>query len=305
VGGFRWRPADGAVIGVVAGAFVFAIVTSLSSPDPSQAQQAEPSPSMHANEDLEPTSTVVDRLAPTSSTTTSTELAEQLVDDTAATQTSPGSSPQDSPVAAPPATSAPAPAPAPSPPTGSATEQLLGALQIAAESPRSGYDRDLFNHWVTGANGCSVRELVLINESSTHAQVDPAGCRVIAGDWVSPYDGVATDRPEDLHIDHVVALAEAWDSGASGWDAARRETFANDLSYPGSLIAVTSSTNLSKSDSDPAHWRPPSEGAWCQYATDWTNTKARWGLTADNAEVAALRDMLGTCPSGQPQPAVR
>ncbi len=59
---------------------------------------------------------------------------------------------------------------------------------------------------------------------------------------------------------------------------------------------VTASSNRSKSDEDPAEWRPPRRGAWCQFATDWVTVKVRWDLSADAAEVAALREMLSGCP---------
>jgi hypothetical protein len=119
----------------------------------------------------------------------------------------------------------------------------------------------------------------------------------LAGDWFSVYDGVTVEDPSELDIDHVVALGEAWDSGAAGWDAARREAFANDLDHPAALIAVTASSNRSKSDDDPAEWKPPRREAWCQFARDWTSTKIAWDLTADQAEVDGLRSMLTGCPA--------
>jgi hypothetical protein len=59
--------------------------------------------------------------------------------------------------------------------------------------------------------------------------------RASCGGWLSLYDSYSTDGPDELEIDHVVALAETWDSGADSWDAARREAFANDLEHPGAL----------------------------------------------------------------------
>ena len=173
---------------------------------------------------------------------------------------------------------------------------MLDRLRVAPEASRAGYSRDLFRHWVDAdGDRCDTREEVLIFESRTPAQVDPYGCKVLAGDWFSAYDGVTTDQPGDFDIDHVVALAEAWDSGAAGWDAARRQAFANDLDEPAALIAVTASSNRSKSDEDPAEWKPPRREAWCAFATDWTTVKVKWDLTADQAEVATLREMLKTC----------
>ena len=98
---------------------------------------------------------------------------------------------------------------------------------------------------------------MLIRDSLTPAQVDFVGCAVIAGDWLSVYDGVTWSDPAELEIDHVVALKEAWDSGAWGWTPERRSAFGNDLEDPRSLRAVTGSVNQAKSDKDPSNWIPP------------------------------------------------
>lgn len=186
------------------------------------------------------------------------------------------------------------------PPSGGAAA-LLGALQVAPEGPRAGYRRELFELGsASDANhdGCDSRQEVLIAESVTPAQVGP-GCSV-TGQWMSVYDGVTVTVSSQLDIDHLVALAEAWDSGASTWDPARRADYANDLGYPGSLIAVSASSNRSKGDRDPAEWLPPRREAWCQFAVDWISVKVRWGLTADQKEVAALGTALDTCTTAVP-----
>lgn len=173
---------------------------------------------------------------------------------------------------------------------------LLARLRVAPEGPRQGYAREFFKQWIDADHDrCDTREEVLIAESETPAQVDPYGCKVIAGNWTSRYDGLTFDDPSELDIDHVVALAEAWDSGASGWDAARRQAFANDLDHPEALIAVSASSNRSKGDLDPAQWKPFRDTTWCQFARDWTSVKVTWDLTADPGEVADLRVMFGTC----------
>lgn len=106
--------------------------------------------------------------------------------------------------------------------------------------------------------------------------------------------------PRELDVDHVVALAEAWDSGADGWDASRRQAFANDIDFAGSLVAVTTTANRSKGGQDPAEWQPPRREAWCSFATDWATVKVRWGLSADAAEVRALEALLRSCPGTGP-----
>ncbi|HEV7534824.1 MAG TPA: lamin tail domain-containing protein, partial [Acidimicrobiia bacterium] len=178
----------------------------------------------------------------------------------------------------------------------------LAGLRVAAEGPRTGYDRNLFGNWIDADHDrCDTREEVLQAQSTTPPQTDYSGtaCKVMAGDWMSLYDGaVLTDRTE-VEIDHVVALAEAWDSGASAWDATRRHAFANDLAHP-ELLAVSSSTNHAKGDLDPAQWSPPRAAAQCAFASDTAAVKVAWNLSADPAEVAALRRMLATCPGGSP-----
>jgi hypothetical protein len=179
--------------------------------------------------------------------------------------------------------------------SGDPTTTLAG-LRVAPEGPRTGYSRDLFPHWVDAdGDRCDTREEVLIAESRSTAQVDPFGCKVVAGDWVSLYDGLTFANPSDLDVDHVVALGEAWDSGASGWDLARRRAYANDLDHAQALRAVSASSNRSKGDLDPAQWKPSREPAWCEYARDWVTVKVAWDLTADEDEVADLRVMLRTC----------
>lgn len=158
------------------------------------------------------------------------------------------------------------------------------------------YHRDRFGSWVDAdGDGCDTRAEVLIAESRVRAQVDPAGCRVVAGDWLSAYDGYSTTDPSELEIDHVVPLAEAWRSGAWAWGPARRVAFANDLDEPRALAAVTAAANQAKRDRDPAAWQPSNRDAWCDYADAWVAVKLRWGLTADEAEVQALRSMLAGC----------
>jgi hypothetical protein len=81
-----------------------------------------------------------------------------------------------------------------------------------------------------------------------------------------------------LEIDHVVALKESWDSGAYAWDDARRTAFGNDLTDRRTLVAVTSSANQSKGDSDPSNWLPPLISDHCPFIGSWIAIKARWGV---------------------------
>ncbi|KPI02412.1 protein of unknown function DUF1524 RloF [Actinobacteria bacterium OV450] len=113
--------------------------------------------------------------------------------------------------------------------------------------------------------------------------------------WWSYYDDTTVTNASSLDIDHMVPLAEAWDSGASSWTAQRREAYANDQGQLSSLVAVTARSNRSKADQDPAEWLPPVSDALCRFGAEWTATKLRWGLTADAAERERLLDIAAGC----------
>ncbi|MFD5786846.1 HNH endonuclease family protein [Streptomyces sp. NPDC127037] len=167
-------------------------------------------------------------------------------------------------------------------------------IPVAAEK-RTGYERDSFKHWVDeDEDGCSTRQEVLIAEAVT-APEQGARCALSGGSWRSYYDEVEVTDARKLDIDHMVPLAEAFDSGAYDWTPERRQAYANDLSAERSLVAVTAKTNRSKADKDPAAWMPPSDSATCTYLVDWTATKLRWGLTADEAEQKALLERAEPC----------
>ncbi len=174
------------------------------------------------------------------------------------------------------------------------TGDPLRGLTIAPEQS-SGYDRDLFRHWIDAdRDGCDTRREVLIAESLTPVRVG-SGCSLTGGRWFSAYDGVETTDASTFDIDHVVALKEAWDSGANSWTAERREAFANDLGNSFALIAVSASSNRSKSDKDPADWLPTRSSYKCTYVNDWIRVKKAWSLSVDQAEYDALARVLATC----------
>jgi hypothetical protein len=171
---------------------------------------------------------------------------------------------------------------------------LIADLPVASEI-RTGYNRDLFPHWIDAdGDGCNTRYEVLIAESTTTPTVG-SGCTLTRTRWVSYYDGATWTAPADVDIDHVVALAEAWDSGARTWTTSVRQAFANDLGDSRSLIAVTDNVNQSKGDKDPAEWTPPLTSARCRFIGEWAAVKTRWGLTVDSAEKSALTSYASSC----------
>lgn len=174
------------------------------------------------------------------------------------------------------------------------TENALGVLEriVVQNEHRGGYDRALFPHWLDlDGNGCSARVDVLRRDSIRPVGAD---CSTAGGEWVSAYDGLTSGDPAAFEIDHVVALKEAWDSGAWAWPASRRAAFANDLSDPRTLRAVSSAANGAKRDADPSNWLPRLDR--CRFLGDWVAIKARWGLSADQSEWGRIRNLLnGEC----------
>ncbi|MEU9575590.1 HNH endonuclease family protein [Streptomyces massasporeus] len=175
--------------------------------------------------------------------------------------------------------------------------EAIARLPLATES-RDGYTREAFKHWTAGddpTDGCTTRNEVLITEAVEAPAVGPR-CWLTGGTWHSYYDQTTVSSASGLDIDHMVPLAEAWDSGASAWTAQRREAYANDQGQEASLVAVTARSNRSKADQDPAQWMPPAGDVHCRYAAEWTATKLRWNLTSDATEQAALNDLATACP---------
>lgn len=158
-----------------------------------------------------------------------------------------------------------------------------------------GYQRDYFNAWIDAdSDGCDTRAEVLMMESAT-AVTTRGSCTVASGAWYSAYDDFSTTEAQSLDIDHFVPLNEAWISGADKWDAATRVQFGNDLGYGPSLLAVSASSNRSKSDHDPAEWMPVNRDYYCDYVATWISVKWRWGLSVDSLERLALNAVLEQC----------
>ncbi len=175
----------------------------------------------------------------------------------------------------------------------------LEALPVRAEQ-RSGYDRDLFDHWVDAdGDRCDARREVLIAEAVVVPRVG-SSCSLSGGQWYSVYDGATeTGTGSGFDVDHLVPLAEAWDSGAYGWDSDTRRRYANDLGYEHSLVAVSASSNRQKGASDPAEWLPVDTSVRCWYVEAWIAVKTRWELSVDTTELQALRQLISQCDDSQ------
>ena len=184
-------------------------------------------------------------------------------------------------------------------PAAAYAEQYSAPLQTAvadlsvATEVRTGYDRALFQHWIDAdGDGCSTRNEVLLAEADDPPTVSGT-CTLSGGRWFSYYDRVSWTNTSDLDIDHMVPLAEAWDSGARTWTSTVRRDFANDLGDYRSLVAVTDNVNQAKGDQDPGTWLPQYDQ--CRYLREFVAVKHRWRLTVDSAEKSAMTSLASSC----------
>ncbi|MCX4810756.1 HNH endonuclease family protein [Streptomyces sp. NBC_01239] len=179
----------------------------------------------------------------------------------------------------------------PTPVSAATARTYLASLTVATEV-RTGYERDLFPTWDTISGTCNTREWILKRDGTN--VVTNSACTATSGSWYSPYDGATWTAASDVDIDHLVPLAEAWDSGARNWSTAQRESFANDVTRP-QLLAVTDNVNQSKGDQDPATWMPSLTSYRCTYVRAWVQVKYYYNLSVDSAEKTALTNYLASC----------
>lgn len=153
------------------------------------------------------------------------------------------------------------------------------------------YVRRDYGGWIDADRDCQdTRQEVLIAESTVPVTFKTdRGCKVALGRWEAPFSARVFTDPSKLDIDHLVPLAEAHRSGAWKWNKAKKKAYANDLSYPYHLIAVSARENRRKGDRDPKAYMPPNIWFVCRYQVEWINVKQRWGLTVDKEELAALQ----------------
>ncbi|SEC98428.1 Protein of unknown function [Nocardioides exalbidus] len=178
--------------------------------------------------------------------------------------------------------------------------QLLGSIEVKGRAPMTDYGRDRFGQaWLDAdRNGCDTRNDVL-RDHLTDLVLEPGtgDCVVTSGTLDDPYtaatihfvrgDGTLVD------IDHVVALGNAWATGAAAWDVRQRAAFAND---PMNLLPVDASANRQKGDGDAATWLPPNKAFRCAYVARQVGVKAKYGLWLTPPERAAVERVLATCP---------
>jgi hypothetical protein len=187
--------------------------------------------------------------------------------------------------------------------TGGAALAAADSLTVKGRAPKTGYSREKFGTaWAdTDSNGCDTRDDILKRDLKGVTFAD-GKCKVKSGLLEpDPYGGetVRYARGRSLvDIDHLVALSDAWQTGARYWDDSKRIALAND---PLNLLAVGAAPNRGKGDGDAATWLPPNRAYRCTYVAAQVAVKKKYGLWVTAAEKAAMKTVLSGCP-GQKLP---
>jgi hypothetical protein len=176
--------------------------------------------------------------------------------------------------------------------------EVLRSLPVHPAGTLLGYSRDQFGPaWQdVDHNGCDTRNDILARDMTQ--VVRPRGCQVTSGTLADPYTGktivwVRGPQSTRVQIDHVVALADAWRTGAAVLSPGERLALAND---PLNLLAVDGPTNESKGDKNASAWLPRASFQ-CTYVLGQIQVKQKYKLWVTPAEQTALSNVLRTCPS--------
>jgi hypothetical protein len=150
-------------------------------------------------------------------------------------------------------------------------------------------------------NGCDTRNDILNRDLAAREwRAGTHDCVVIAGELTDPYTGAAVHfrkaAADEVQIDHVVSLHDAWNTGAAEWNDDRRREFAND---PLNLLATAGAANQAKGDNTAAAWLPPNRAAHCEYVARQIAVKAKWRLRVSAAEHDALAVAIAQCPDAR------
>lgn len=176
--------------------------------------------------------------------------------------------------------------------------QVLGTLTIKGRAPKTGYTRDQFGPGWGEIQNCDLRNYILVRDLRSET-VDPRECIVTSGILVDPYSAKeitftrGAESSDDVQIDHVVALSDAWQKGAQQLTYDQRVALAND---PLELLAVDGGLNQAKGDGDAATWLPPNKAYRCEYVARQIAVKKKYSLWVTRSEYDAMAFILKQCP---------
>lgn len=154
-------------------------------------------------------------------------------------------------------------------------------------------------------NGCDTRNDILKRDLRDVTTAGRNNCRVTSGVFDDPYTGktihfkYGKDTSSEVQIDHVVALHDAWMTGAQKLTQQEREALAND---PENLLAVDGPENQRKGDGlclngkgCTGMYLPPNEKYHCEYAAKFTEVKSKYNLGLTEGQKETLVPLLEQC----------
>ena len=183
----------------------------------------------------------------------------------------------------------------------STAETILDSLEVKGRAPKTGYTRAQFGQtWAdVNRNGCDTRNDILQRDlTDVVFRIGTKNCVVESGTLIDPYSGTTIyfvkgeKSSMEVQIDHVVALSNAWQTGAFKLTLVKRTEFAND---PENLMAVQGRLNSQKGDGDAATWLPPLKSYRCTYISKQIAIKAKYGLWVTAPEKTAMKNILARC----------
>lgn len=158
-------------------------------------------------------------------------------------------------------------------------------------------------------NGCDTRNDILKRDLRDITTAGRNNCRVTSGVFDDPYTGktihfkYGKDTSSAVQIDHVVALHDAWMTGAQKLTQEQRESLAND---PENLLAVDGPENQRKGDGlclngngCTGMYLPPNEKYRCEYAAKFTEVKNKYNLGLTEGQRGVLVPLLEQCAAGK------
>ena len=187
-------------------------------------------------------------------------------------------------------------------------DSVLSGLSIIesqitkGRAPKTGYTRAQFGQtWAdVDRNGCDTRNDILKRDLTAEVFKERTReCVVLSGTLIDPFSGETINfvrgnvSSMEVQIDHVVALSNAWQTGAFKLSIKDRTAFAND---PLNLLAVKGRLNSQKRDGDAATWLPPLKSYRCDYVSRQIAVKIKYKLWFTAPEKEAMVRILKSCP---------
>ena len=179
---------------------------------------------------------------------------------------------------------------------------IIEAQVTKGRAAKTGYTRAQFGQtWAdVDRNGCDTRNDILKRDLTAEVFKEKTReCVVLSGTLIDPFSGETINfvrgnvSSMEVQIDHVVALSNAWQTGAFKLSIKERTAFAND---PLNLLAVKGRLNSQKGDGDAATWLPPLKSYRCDYVARQIAVKIKYRLWFTAPEKEAMVRILKSCP---------